>query len=705
MKHILSSLINQLKNLITPSWWISIFKALKKGIPHFIKGSYMMMSFFVLLVTFLVSKIFHAFMKIPLIGVLFAIIHTFWMRGMNRLYDRLVVGIESARLTKLKRSYLISLAYKNLMVKKTRSFITILGMSVGVGIIVFLLSLGYGLERLIISKVAGLDELRIIDVSTGENTTLRLNAEVLNKLQKLPRVEKVIPFISLVGRVSFNKANTDTVVYAVPKDYLVINKIKLLKGSYFAQDTLFNPLTSGQVSGVEVEIKMATRGAKIREIDFNIKPDKLSMAWESCTVSSKLAGYVSRLEGGYEGVEYWGGEYAPFESFGRAAYDKIRNVYLGLWVKAYIPLFDKNSDGKYIPQLDDKGMHAWKEVCLPEKDLQVEPRLLFSEVLGESTESAVLEESVEEATDSASTYGSVVVIASGSGGLEVVSLQATDSAATAKKGSDVLKLDSPLSGETIVSLGFLRLLNIPEKQAIGQKFLVQFIVVKNLMPEVEGRVLTSQVEYTIKGVIDDVDTQYMYIPFADAQRIGIKNFSQVKVVFPDKDKMSTARKEIDSMGFKTNSTVDTVAQIETLFANLRILLGLLGMVALGVASLGMFNTLTVSLLERTREIGGMKTMGVVSDEIQDLFLAEAMIMGLGGGIGGLILGDLVGRALSFGISLIAIVNGQGYLTLTYVPPFLVFFIMLSSFMVGMITGFYPAQRAKRISALNALRYE
>ena len=101
------------------------------------------------------------------------------------------------------------------------------------------------------------------------------------------------------------------------------------------------------------------------------------------------------------------------------------------------------------------------------------------------------------------------------------------------------------------------------------------------------------------------------------------------------------------MGFKTTSTVDTVKQIESLFSNLRILLTILGMVALGVASLGMFNTLTVSLLERTREIGGMKAIGMVSEEVQDLFLAEAMIMGLSGGFGGLILGSSVGWILSF----------------------------------------------------------
>ena len=182
-------------------------------------------------------------------------------------------------------------------------------------------------------------------------------------------------------------------------------------------------------------------------------------------------------------------------------------------------------------------------------------------------------------------------------------------------------------------------------------------------------------------------------------------FSQIKVILSNKDVLPVVRKEIESLGFHTSSTVDTVAQIESLFANLRILLGLLGMVALGVASLGMFNTLTVSLLERTREIGGMKTMGVISNEVQDLFLAEAMILGLGGGTGGLLLGYLIGNFLSFLVSIVAIAHGQGYLQLTTIPLFLSTFIIIASFFVGLVTGLYPAQRAKKISALNALRYE
>src|SRR3990167_2725018 len=96
-----------------------------------------------------------------------------------------------------------------------------------------------------------------------------------------------------------------------------------------------------------------------------------------------------------------------------------------------------------------------------------------------------------------------------------------------------------------------------------------------------------------------------------------------------------ARKQVEALGMKTSSVTDTVDQINRLFSTLRLILGLLGIVALSVASLGMFNTLTVSLLERTREVGMMKAIGMRSSEVRDLFLTESMTMGFFGGIGGL----------------------------------------------------------------------
>ena len=82
-----------------------------------------------------------------------------------------------------------------------------------------------------------------------------------------------------------------------------------------------------------------------------------------------------------------------------------------------------------------------------------------------------------------------------------------------------------------------------------------------------------------------------------------------------------------------------------------------------------------------------------------------MIMGLYGGILGLILGVVVGKVLSVVLSALSIVKGVGFVDVSYVPPVFVLVVLLLSVLVGIATGYFPAKRATRISALNALRYE
>lgn len=200
-------------------------------------------------------------------------------------------------------------------------------------------------------------------------------------------------------------------------------------------------------------------------------------------------------------------------------------------------------------------------------------------------------------------------------------------------------------------------------------------------------------------------TPVVYVPFLDVRSLGVVNFSQLKVVTKETQDLPLVRRRIEAQGYVTHSVADTVAQINTLFATLKTVLALLGTVALSVAALGMFNTLTVSLLERTREVGLMKAMGMKSEEVKELFLTESMIMGLFGGLLGILLGFLLGKLLGIILSLFAIGKGVGLIDVSYLPlPFLLLVIGLS-LLVGVGTGLYPARRATKISALNALRYE
>ena len=185
------------------------------------------------------------------------------------------------------------------------------------------------------------------------------------------------------------------------------------------------------------------------------------------------------------------------------------------------------------------------------------------------------------------------------------------------------------------------------------------------------------------------------MPFLDLRSLGIANFSQAKVVVKDQNELVKTRRQIESMGYMTRSVADTVAQINSLFATARTVLMLLGMVALSVAALGMFNTLTVSLLERTREVGLMKAMGMKSSEVSELFLTESMIMGFLGGILGIIFGWVLGRLLGIFLSFFAIINGVGFVDISYIPLPFVFVIIFLSLLVGLVTGIYPARRATK----------
>jgi putative ABC transport system permease protein len=98
-------------------------------------------------------------------------------------------------------------------------------------------------------------------------------------------------------------------------------------------------------------------------------------------------------------------------------------------------------------------------------------------------------------------------------------------------------------------------------------------------------------------------------------------------------------------------------------------------------------------------------MGMRSSEIRDSFLAESMLMGTMGGILGIGLGFILGKILEALLSVLAINNGAEWLNIIEVPVDFSILIIVLSFLVGVLTGLYPARRATKISALNALRYE
>lgn len=258
------------------------------------------------------------------------------------------------------------------------------------------------------------------------------------------------------------------------------------------------------------------------------------------------------------------------------------------------------------------------------------------------------------------------------------------------------------SRQAYVNTTLLKLIGIEAKNAPGTKIELALIAAN---ADRNQKFETNFLEYTISGVTSEGSAPILYTKIEDGLELNLQNYSQAKVIAYSQDSVPKIRKQIESMGYKTTSVVDTISQIEKLFASVRVLLGVLGVVALSVAALGMFNTLTVSMLERTHEVGMMKAVGMVSKEVKELFIAESMVIGMLGGILGLIMGIVAGRLLSLTLSVISVSKGAGFIDVSYLPLNFIILIVMLSLVVGFVTGMYPASRATKISALDALRYE
>jgi putative ABC transport system permease protein len=170
----------------------------------------------------------------------------------------------------------------------------------------------------------------------------------------------------------------------------------------------------------------------------------------------------------------------------------------------------------------------------------------------------------------------------------------------------------------------------------------------------------------------------------------------------DYDRVST---EIEAMGFRIFSFLEQMDQIRRSFLIFDVILGAIGLLALFIASLGIVNTMVMSIIERTREIGILKSLGAQEGQVRLLFLVESGVIGLIGSLGGILVGWLVSRLIS------AII--QWYLASQELPTMDMFslpvWVALAAigFGVGVsvVAGLYPANRGARVDPVRALRYE
>lgn len=661
-----------------------------------------MLQFILLVSGFFISKIIELPVKIPFIP---KGIKQFFIDRSLQLYTFLSV-ISRKDKESLSRVDLIELAIKNMLFKKSRAVITIGGMVIGIGAIVFLVSVGFGIEKVVTSRVARLDELQQADVASQPGSNQKITDETLTKIKDIPNVEAVLPMIASVAKISYNNSVTDIPVYGVTKTYLSKSAIQPIQGSIYEQDSIALQLPvedkNGSVAGVSTT-KEAAFNLPIQQT--TITNDSWLKIRENPSSKSMLVGFLQPAND-LSVTKVWGAPY-PDTSAGNAGEDENGNS-LGIWYTATFPVWiqegcqesQSECTNGYRKLLDDEGNQVTKIGYIANIKLIENSD---EKVLGDTTDETLVLETMEGdvlgVTEDATVSAIPGLIQDAEGEWVAIASE------SAEKKAQQKELTSDASRHAVVNTAFLQVLGITTDTAVGTEFSTSFVIPSNLLSDTDEKIESVPTNYTIIGVVAGDSSPFFYVPFTDLRSLGVNVYSQAKVIAQDKKELSQIRKQIDALGFSSNSVADTVKQIEQLFASIRLILITLGLVALSVAALGMFNTLTVSLLERTREVGLMKAMGMRSAEVKELFLTESLIMGMIGGVGGICLGLGVGKLLSIGLSAFAFSKGAGTLDISYLPLSFTIFILLLSLFVGITTGLFPARRATKISALNALRYE
>ena len=223
-------------------------------------------------------------------------------------------------------------------------------------------------------------------------------------------------------------------------------------------------------------------------------------------------------------------------------------------------------------------------------------------------------------------------------------------------------------------------------------------------------------DYTISGITTHEHEHATLTPeaslelkawwFNDPNLIETQGYDEVRILAEDLTDARTLVPLIREQGFEVQSLETILDLASRIFLVINIMLGSVGGLALFVASIGITNTMIMSIYERTREIGTLKAIGASRSNVRWLFMAEAGMIGLLGGVIGLLFGWLAG----LGLNALAVeylqreavpLEGPFFV----IPPWLILMAIGFAMLIGVLAGVYPAARAARLDPIKALRHE
>lgn len=201
---------------------------------------------------------------------------------------------------------------------------------------------------------------------------------------------------------------------------------------------------------------------------------------------------------------------------------------------------------------------------------------------------------------------------------------------------------------------------------------------------------------------------------------ALSNYEQIKISVDNVKNVVGVQDKIKELGYSAESLGSTLKTMENTSKMLQMVLGGVGAIAMLVSAISIANTMVMSIYERTKEIGVMKVLGCIITDIKKLFLFEAAMIGLIGGIIGIILSYLASFCINkYGAPLFEALLGSNpnmgggmgeaagaiQTKFSMIPIWLPILAAAFAMGVGILSGYFPAQRATKISAIEAMKTE
>lgn len=190
----------------------------------------------------------------------------------------------------------------------------------------------------------------------------------------------------------------------------------------------------------------------------------------------------------------------------------------------------------------------------------------------------------------------------------------------------------------------------------------------------------------------------------------LDTYSYIMINVDNINNVTKVQEDIEALGYVTYSDMQYLEPLKETSNMMQLVLGAIGALAMMVSAINIANTMIMSIYERTREIGIMKVLGCLVKDVKKLFLFEAAMIGL--------LGGIVGIALSYGASYAinkyggplfsSLMQSSGVYDVgdakfSVIPFWLPFLAAGFAMLIGVLAGYFPARRATKISAIEAMK--